>query len=342
MMQRTGSIVCALILAVAAGVAVPSADAANCTTQSQLTPPQRDALAGAARNLMSEAQLGSVQAIRNNTLPAVAADFSGIAASFTGLQPLIQNASITIENVYDLDSSSDPASAQQTEFFCGSPVVMMTFNGLPPAHYGLAIVHATGVPKPQQVALILARGTDNRWLLAGIISKPLTEGGHDGLWYWVSARKFAQANKQWTAWFYYRLAVGLLSPADFLSSPNLQTLAKETDQVKPSNLPGDRPITLTGRGGTFTVTSIATTTALGPLDLDVHFTPDAAQAAQLHDPPAARAQLIDLMSVLLAQHPDLQDGFHGMWVHADQGNASIFALEVPMNGIRAGASPVAR
>jgi hypothetical protein len=38
-------------------------------------------------------------------------------------------------------------------------------------------------------------------------------------------------------------------------------------------------------GFCFQVTAIDTTAALGALDLEVHYTPDAAETAQLHDPP---------------------------------------------------------
>jgi hypothetical protein len=44
----------------------------------------------------------------------------------------------------------------------------------------------------------------------------------------------------------------------------------------------------------------------------------------------------DVMTALLAQHPELHDAFHGIWVHADQGGSSLFALELPMNGIAGG------
>jgi hypothetical protein len=32
-------------------------------------------------------------------------------------------------------------------------------------------------------------------------------------------------------------------------------------------------------------------------------------------------------------HPELENAFHGIWVHADQGSASLFALELPMDQI---------
>lgn len=323
----------ASLLLLAPLVLAPAARAANCTTQGQMTPADRSAMSGAARAMMLQVQNGDVTGLRGSTLPAVASDFSGIAQSVQNLAPAIQRATVTVDALYDLDASADPAGNGSTQFFCGNPVVVLSFQGLPPGHYGLALMHATGVEKPEQVSLILAQQPDRRWLLAGFFAKPMTEAGHDGLWYWVSARRFAQQNVKWGAWFYYRLAAGLLQPLDNLSSPNLQKLQQETDSTKPENLPTDKPMMLTANGATFQVTAIDTTTQLGGLDLDVHYTPDTAQSAQLKDPPSARKQVVDVMTALLAQHPELQQAFHGIWVHADQGDSTLFALELPMQQI---------
>jgi hypothetical protein len=327
---------CALPLCLVAGLGalVPVARAASCTTQSQMTPADRNALSSAARSMLSQVQNGDVNGLKANTLPAVAADFGGIAGSVQNLQPDVKTATITVDNVYQLDSSTDQAGAASTQFFCGSPVVVLNFSGLPPGKYALALVHASGVEKPQQVSLILAQNA-GRWMLAGFFAKPMVDAGHDGLWYWVSARKFKQANGRWAAWIYYRMAANLLEPLDNLSSPNLQKLQRETDEVKPTDFPTDKPVTVNSPAGAFQLTAVDTTTAFGGLDLDVHYTPDAAQAAQLHDGPAARRQVEGVMTALLAAHPELKEAFHGMWVHADQGNASVFALEIPMNQIAA-------
>jgi hypothetical protein len=324
----------AVVAAACAGIFAPAAKAASCITQSQMTAPQRDTLAGAARTIVAQVQSGDVLALRANTIPQVAADFGGIAASAASLKPLVQGATITVDDIYALDASTEPAGAPRTDFYCGSPVVALNFTGLPPGTYALSFVHATGVPQPQQIALILAKTADNRWMLAGFFSKPMTEAGHDGLWYWVSARKYAQMKQDWGAWLYYRLATQILDPVEFLSSPNLDKLHHEADTVKPQNLPdGSAPVTLAASGSSFALTNVDTTTALGPLDLDVHYTPNPAQTAQLRDPPAARNQMLAVMTALLAQHPELRTAFHGMWVHADQGNATVFALELPMDGI---------
>jgi hypothetical protein len=256
--------------------------------------------------------------------------------SVVQLKPIIQQATVTVNTLYILDASADAAGEARTDFYCGSPVVVLNFSDLPPATYALAILHATGVPQPHQISLILSKTPDNRWMLAGFFDKPMTEAGHDGLWYWVSARKFAQTPSSWAAWLYYRQAAFLLDPLDLLSSPNLQKLQHESDEVHPNGLPVTSPMIMNAAGESFTVTSIDTTTEFaGALDLEVHYTPDGTQAAQLRDPPLARKQVTDIMLALLKEHPDLRQAFHGLWIRADQGTTSLFALELPMNEIPA-------
>jgi hypothetical protein len=331
---RSGQFALPLCLVACFGVLVPVVNAASCTTQAAMTPPERSALSAAARGILVQVQNGDINGLKANTLPAVAADFSGIASSMQNLAPDVQRATITVDEVYDLDDSTDQPGSASTQFFCGSPVVVLNFNNLPPGKYALALMHATGVEKPQQVSLILAQN-GGRWMLAGFFAKPMINAGHDGLWYWVSARKYKQMNGRWAAWIYYRMAADLLEPLDSLSSPNLQKLQQETDEVKPADFPTDRPIMVNSPLGTFQVTAVDTTTAFGVLDLEVHYAPDPGQAAQLHDPPSARRQVMGVMNALLMTHPELRDAFHGIWVHADQGNASLFALELPMDQIAA-------
>jgi hypothetical protein len=246
-----------LFLILAAAILSAAANAASCKTQSQMTPAQRDALSSAARGMIGQVQNGDIQDLQVGTIPAVAADFSGIAASVETLKPLVQQATITVDSLYMLDASTEPAGGSRTDFYCGSPVVVLNFTDLPPGEYALVILHATGVPKPQQISLILSESAGNRWMLGGFFSKPMTEAGHDGLWYWVAARKFAQSNKNWDAWFYYRMAAYFLDPVDFLSSPNLDKLQHEQAQAKPASLPGaQQPLIVSGQGSVFQITTL--------------------------------------------------------------------------------------
>jgi hypothetical protein len=317
------------------------ARAATCSTQSQLAPQERDLIANQARAMIALAQQGNVSGLRARTLPAIAADFDGIAASVASLSHDMQNSTITVEDMYSLDASMVQPGAERTQFFCGTPTVVLTFNGMPPGKYALAILHATGVPHPQQISIILANSPGNQWQLAGFYAKPMLLADHDGVWYWASARKFTEMKSNWPALLYFRVAQNLLSPVDFLSSPNLEKLQQETERARPVDLPGKSPLMLNAQGSTFEVTAVDTTTQFGPLDIDLHYTPNPAQAAQLRVPVSARQQVTDVMSALLLQHPELKPAFHGIWIHADQGNTSLFALELPMDQILSGPRPQA-
>jgi hypothetical protein len=324
-----------LTLLLTAGVPwlTPAALAATCTTQSQMTAAQRDSLAGAARKLAGMVQRGDVAAAKADTLPAVAANFDGIAASITALHPDVAQATIVVYDLYALDASTEPAGGGQTDFYCGSPVVVLNFTGLPPGKYGLAIVHATGVPKPQQMALIFSETAPNQWQLAGFVAKPMTQAGHDGLWYWTQGRSYAQKKMNWNAWFYLQTAAALLNPADFVASPNLGKLQQEADKVRPAGIPAGQPITLTADGQTYSITGLTPAAEFGPLDLAIDYAPNPTQAAQLRDPVAARRQAVAIMQGLLTEHPELREAFHGLWVRADANNAMIYSLELPMNQI---------
>lgn len=332
------------LLAVQVSGGARRALAASCTTQAQMTAQQRDALSNAAKTILTDMQGGNIQSLQANTLPSVAADFSGIASSVQNLKPHLQNATLTVESLYVFDSTGAAAGSTPSSFFCGQPLVILNFSDLPPGTYALAIGHATGVSQPQQISIILAKSPQDKWLLGGLFIKPMLLIGHDGIWYWNAARDYAGQNKNWAAWFYYRIATNLLTPMDALSSPNLEKLQRETEKAKPATLPQTGPVSLTAANGTYSLTAVDTTTTFGALDLDVHYTPNATQTTELRNPPEARKQVIDVMSALLAQHPELHQAFHGMWVHADQGNASLFALELPMSGINPGGEtpPAAR
>jgi hypothetical protein len=325
---------------VASACLAPSIYAATCTTQSQMNPTMRSTFTGEAHTIAAIVQSGDTQALRAKILPAIASDFDGIAASVTSLKPLVQTATMTVNSLYLLDASKDAPGAERTQFFCGSPITVLTFNGLPPGTYGVVILHATGVQQPQQISLILAGAPGNKWQVAGFYAKPMIHADHDGLWYWVSARKYAQTKDNWTAWLYYHIAQGLLSPVDFLSSPNLQKLQQESQQAHPRDFPAEKTqVSLNAQGSSYSLSAVDTTTQFGGLDLDVHYIPNSTQAAQLRTPTEARKQVTEVMMALLAEHPGLRPAFHGMWVHADQGDSSLFALELPMDQITPGTQP---
>ena len=184
-----------------------------------MTPAEREAFSRTAVGILSDVQSGNVESIRTMAVPAVAADLQGLSNSVAHLKPLVQSATVTVDDLYILDATGNQPGEARTDFYCGSPVVVWSFPGLPPGTYAVAIVHATGVEHPQQVTIILSKTTDNRWLLTGMFNKAMTAAGHDGLWYWVSARRYAGAKMDWNAWLYYRVATNLLDPVECSLQP---------------------------------------------------------------------------------------------------------------------------
>lgn len=325
---------CLLPLAIAA-----PAFAVSCTTQSQMKPDQRTILAQSAQMLAANVKSGNADGVRAQTIPAVASNFGGIANTIQTMNAAIQRATLTVDLLYVLDAS-DLKASQETQFFCGvagSPLtVVVTIPGLPPGKYALAILHATGVEHPQQLSMILQNDPLNSpiWKLAGFFTRPMTVNGHDGLWFWQQARNYAAQKDDWTASFFFKQAQTLLQPVDFLSSPNLQKLQKESEQAQPSGMPTDtEPVRLSTSAGTFQLTSVHVGDFNNQMDLIVTY-----NAPPNLTPVQAREQVIAVMKALLQQHPGLATAFHGLWVYASApGGQTPFALELPMNQIQSSA-----
>jgi hypothetical protein len=154
--------------------------------------------------------------------------------------------------------------------------------------------------------------------------------GHDGVWYWERARAFSKASQTWNAYFYFQTAAYLLLPADFVGSNNFEKLVQEETAVTPVGLPGAQPMPVKVAGNDVEVTNLHTDSSFGGLDLVVNY-----NAADVSDPVAARTHTVALMKELLALHPELKDGFHGLWVFAHAPNQPPFGLELPIAEIAA-------
>ena len=309
--------------------------AVTCVTGSEMNSAQRDQLAQTARTLGGDIKTGNVAGVRQATIPAVAAQFDPIAASIQSIAPQIQNATLTINTLYLLKASDLKSTQDETQFFCsvaGSAlIVTLTIPQLPPGDYALLILRATGIEHPQQLTLLVQNDPagSKDWKLAGFFPRPITAAGHDGVWYWTQARNYAQKNDEWNAFFYYETAAFLLTPVDFLSSPNLEKLQKEAQTVRPAEMPGpNNAMTLKAGSQSFDITSMRTDSSLGGLDLVINY-----KAKDVSDPVATHAQIVELMKAMLAQYPQLRQAFHGLWVYAHAANQNPYAIELPMNQI---------
>ncbi len=75
--------------------------------------------------LAANVESGNAAAVQAQTIPAVASQFGGIAASIQQVSTPIQHATLTVDSLYILDAT-DLKSAQESQFFCGVPGSALT------------------------------------------------------------------------------------------------------------------------------------------------------------------------------------------------------------------------
>ena len=320
---------CWINWAAAALLATPSASlAASCTTQAELLPQDRNALAATAGRLSEAVLQQDYPALQAALLPAVAQEWGGIRGAVEQAAPLVKGGQVQLRSLYLLDASSQAAPAD-TQFFCsnssGSLTVTITMRALPPGRYALALADAAGAPLGGQLGFILAwDGPANGWKLGGLSVRQGIFDGHDGVWYWSRARELAKADMPWSAWYCYEAARSLLVPVDFLSSPNLEKLAGEQAQLK--NSPMDAfPYSIPDGPRTWKIDTVRLDTTLRQADLGVTY-----ESTGVTDPAALRTEAVAVLSALLKARPELRENFHGLWAYAVKDGKPTPVIELPM------------
>ena len=319
-----GWIVALLLAAPVAGVA------SNCTTQAELASQDRSALAAAGQGIALAILQQDYPTLQSALLPAVAPEWDGIRTAVENAAPLVKGGQVRLRSIYLLDSSSASAAAD-TQFFCsnasGSLTVTITMRSLPPGRYAVVLADAAGAQLGGQMGFVLVwdqTGLVPRWKLGGVSLRQGIIDGHDGVWFWTSARAQAASNAPWSAWYSYDLARYLLLPVDFISSPNLEKLIQEQAQIKgaPS---GAFPYSLADGDRTWKIDEIRVDTRLHEADLGVTY-----ESIGLTDPAALRTEAVAVLSALLKAHPELRQNFHGLWAYASRDGKTTTIIELPM------------
>ena len=314
-----------------------------CITQSQMQPAERDGLLRAAMSLAALTAANNAEGVRAQTMPAYAQDFAGIQGAITAAAPHLQGASFIPDTLWILDASASKPGAdgspQDAQFFCtlnrGAQQTSFLIPALPAGKYALAVLNTTGTSEPWQIAMLL-RQSGTAWQLGGLFPRATTAGGHDGLWYWKTARDYAKNKQSWNAWVYYAEAQQLLKPVAFISSTHLDTLVAEQQRAAPAGLSAgignDQPLVIAGpKGGAeVRVTSLGAEAApdrTAGIDLLVHIRAEDV----LKDPVASRARNMAAAKAIVAAYPELRSAFHGIWIVAELPGGGTYVSEEPMS-----------
>ena len=340
-----------LLLIAALTLTATAANAAEtCTTQSQMKPDERDALAQAAGAFATRIQANDANTVRPLTIAEYQKDFSAMAGEIAATAPKLTGAVPQVEQLYILDASTLAKTATganpDAQFLCNlnqTPAeAEFSIPQLPPGKYAFVMVRMDSA-SPWRLSFLLRQDPVNgqpQWLLAGLYPKQLTAAGHDGLWYWKQARTLdagtGASKEPWNAWLYYQEAQILLLPANFVGSTHLDKLQAELGAAAPSAISGglgpDSPLVVKAADGTefrFTALTVEDYQGGDKIDVVAHIKVDS-----VSDTAATRKLNVAAVSALVAAHPELRKAFHGVWVFADAPGQSPYATELAMNEIK--------
>ncbi len=319
--------------------ATTGVQAESCTTQSGMTPQERGTLAEVGTEFATLTAAGDAEGVRSRTMPAYAQNFGGIQDAIRSAAPHLQGASFSPQTLWILDNSNAKAgadgSAQDAQFSCtlnrSAHGTTFFIPALPAGRYALVVLDSAGTAEPWQVAMLLRQSAPGTWQMGGLFPRALTAAGHDGLWYWRTARDYATKKQPWNAYVYYTEAEQLLRPVSFASSTNLDTLEEEQGKAAPPALSGglgpQQPLVLTpAQGDEVRVTSLKAENApdrSGTLDLLAHVQ----VSGPLADPIASRARNAHAAKAILAAYPELRSAFHGVWIVADLPGGGTYISE---------------
>ena len=307
-----------------------AAMAATCTTQAAMTDQDRGMLSAEVLLLAGDVAQQNFPVLQASLLPSQTGSWEGIRTVAQMAVPLLAQGKIQVRNLYLLDASTLTAAAD-TEFFCsdktGAINVTIDLPALPPGKYALALAEAVGSPLAGQIGIMIGwDGVSNSWRLAGLFAHQGVFDGHDGIWYWTRGRSLIRTDP-WTAYFSYLAARYLLIPVDFLSSPNLEKLSQEQEQISPS--PANVfPLSLQQGERTWKINAVVLDPSLHEPDLGIAY-----ESTGVTDPAALRTEATSVMSALLKYQPGLRANFHGLWAYAVTGGKSTPVMELPMGQI---------
>jgi hypothetical protein len=303
--------------------------AASCTTQAELQPQDRSALASIGQRLTGAILQQDYATLQAQLLPSISSQWDGMHGEVELGAPLVKGGTAQLQTIYLLDDSTQTETTDM-QFFCsnasGSLTVTVSMHALPPGRYAVVLANAAGAPLGGEIGIIVVwdpTGTAPGWKLGGVSVRQGIVDGHDGVWYWTRARTLATTGAPWSAWYSYDLARYLLLPVDFISSPNFEKLLHEQSQIK--DPPTGFPISVSDGPRTWKIEGLRIDTSLRQADLGVTY-----ESLGITDPAAARTEAIAVLSALLKAHPELKENFHGLWAYASKDGKVTPVMELPM------------
>jgi hypothetical protein len=315
---------------------VASAAGQTCQGAGDMEAPVRTALETTARRYFDMAARGESAALQQNAVPSLASNFGGIEAAVKENQATFAKAQPSVRPPFLLTAEGGQPSTR-AEFLCGvfgsngqtRDSAVFDLNNLPPGKYGVAVVDAKGQQDARTLTMILQQmGAD--WKLAGFYVRAAQVNGHDAAWFIQRARELKTKGQNRSAWLYFREAIALTTPADFMSTQSTDKLYDEAQTVQPTDLPSEgKTVDLTAGATTYKLTAIFPLSVGSDLDLVVKY-----QAPDVSDTVKTFQTNASLMKALVTKFPEFREAFAGIVARAVDPNGQDYGSMLPMKDIK--------
>jgi hypothetical protein len=254
---------------------------------------------------------GDTSALKQASIPALADSFGGVESAVRDNQAALARSKPQVRASFLLTTDA-PQPIARAEFLCGvfgasgqtRDSAVFVLHNLPQGKYGVIILDLTSDQDALTLTFILqSAGAD--WKLAGFYAKYARASGHDATWFTERARQFKARSQNHNAWLYYREAVGLSSPVDFMSTLATDKLYEEMQTVLPADMPTDEnAIDWNAGGKTYRWTQIAPLSVGGDLDIKVTY-----DSADVSNTTRTFQENTAVIRALIAKFPELRAAF---------------------------------
>lgn len=308
----------------------------TCQDAADMDAPVRSALEAAAMRYFDMTARGDVAALKQNSIPAVAAGFGGIEDAVKENHDAFSGAKATVRPPFLLVADA-PGALPRAEFLCGvfgksgqtKDSAVFVLNNLPPGKYGITIVDVNGAKGTKTLTFVLQQlGSD--WKLAGFYATSAQTMGHDAAWFTQRARDFESKGQHHNAWLYYREAIALASPVDFMSTQATDKLYEDSQAAQPSDVPvNGNTVDMSAAGKVYHLTEIFPLAVGDDLDVVVKY-----KAADISDTARTFQENTAVIKALVTRYPELRDAFGGVVARAVDPSGRDYGTLLPMKEIK--------
>jgi hypothetical protein len=312
------------------------ARAQTCQTSADMDAGTRTAITNAGQRYFDMVSKGDVASLKQNAVPSVASDFSGMEERVKAAQPQLAGAQATVKNAFFLDNTQTAPDAR-AEFYCGvfakngqtANSAAFYFDTLPPGKYAIVLLDANS-SKARTMFSVIVEQTGSDWKFGNVFVKPAQIAGHDSEWFLTQARQFKAKGQMHNAWFYYLEARNLISPMPFMSTLATDKLYDESQAAQPSDLPaGGKTTDLPAGTSTYKISSVFPDVVGTDLDLIVRY-----QSANVSNTNQAYQDNVAVMKAMVAKYPELRDAFAAVVARAVDATGRDYGTLLAMKDIR--------